>query len=108
MRYRARGAGDHGPWNSWNRVPYITEERFGPGQPSIVPKDIHIHSNFFLGNYHAICAIDTDDGSSYIKIYNNVLGYATAGLKSDFGTSLSGTNVSLGHQDGRVDPCIFI
>eukprot|EP01047_Picozoa_sp_COSAG01_P017811 COSAG01_NODE_951_length_12498_cov_30.544018_7_plen_104_part_00 len=67
------------------RVPYITEERLGPGKPSIVPKDVLIHSNFFLGNYNAICAIDTDDGSSYIKVYDNVLGYATAGLKSDFG-----------------------
>lgn len=80
-----RESGDHGPWNSWNRVPYITEERYGPGKPSIVPKDVLIHHNFFLGTYNAICAIDTDDGSSYIQVFDNVLGYATAGLKSDFG-----------------------
>ena len=64
---------------------YITEERYGPGKPSIIPKDVHIHHNFFLGNYNAICAIDTDDGSAYIQVHDNVLGYATAGLKSDFG-----------------------
>ena len=78
-----RESGDHGPWNSWNRVPYITTER--TGKPSIIPKDVHIERNFFLGNYNAISAIDTDDGSSYIKVHDNVLGYATAGLKSDFG-----------------------
>eukprot|EP01050_Picozoa_sp_SAG11_P011021 SAG11_NODE_1140_length_5709_cov_11.137611_4_plen_108_part_00 len=38
-----------------------------------------------LANYNAICAIDTDDGSSYIKVYDNVLAYASAELKSDFG-----------------------
>ena len=76
---------DHGPWNSWNRVPYITEDRHGPGRPSIIPKDVHIYENFMLANYNAICAIDTDDGSSYIKVYDNVLAYASAGLKSDFG-----------------------
>lgn len=64
-------------------MPYITTER--TGKPSIIPKDVHIDHNFFLGNYNAICAIDTDDGSAYIKIHDNVLGYATAGLKSDFG-----------------------
>ena len=80
-----RESGDHGPWNSWNRVPYITDERHGPGKPSIIPKDIHIHQNLLLGNYNAICSIDTDDGSSYIQVYDNVLAYASAGLKSDFG-----------------------
>ena len=38
-----------------------------------------------MGNYNAICEMDTDDGSSYIQVYNNVLAYASAGLKSDFG-----------------------
>jgi hypothetical protein len=66
-------------------VPYITELRHGPGKPSIIPADIHIHHNFFMGNYNAICAIDTDDGSAYIKVRDNVLAYAVAGLKSDFG-----------------------
>ena len=78
-----RESGDHGPWNSWNRVPYITTER--TGKPSIIPKDVHIEKNFFLGNYNAIAAVDTDDGSAYLKVHDNVLGYATAGLKSDFG-----------------------
>jgi hypothetical protein len=66
-------------------VPYITELRHGPGKPSIMPADIHIHHNFFMGNYNAICAVDTDDGSAYIKVHDNVLAYAVAGLKSDFG-----------------------
>jgi hypothetical protein len=77
--------GDHGPWNSWNRVPYITEVRHGPGKPSIIPADIHIHNNFFLGTYNAIAAVDTDDGSSYIKVHDNMLAYGKNGIKSDFG-----------------------
>ena len=38
-----RESKDHGPWNSWNRVPYITTLRNGTA--SIVPADRKIHHN---------------------------------------------------------------
>ena len=37
-----RESGDHGPWNSWDRVPYITTVR--DGKASIVPAFNQIHS----------------------------------------------------------------
>ena len=32
-----RESGDHGPFNSWDRVPYISTLRHGPGKPSVLP-----------------------------------------------------------------------
>ena len=80
-----RESSDHGPWNSWDRVPYITELRHGAGHPSVIPADRHIHHNFIVGNYNSQETIDTDDGSAYLKVYNNFLAYADNGLKTDFG-----------------------
>merc|ERR1711966_352076 len=78
-----RESSDHGPWNSWDRVPYITDIR--TGKPSIVPADRHIHHNFVIGTYNSQEAIDTDDGSAYFKTYSNSFAYGDNGLKSDFG-----------------------
>jgi len=50
-----------------------------------VPADRHIHHNFIIGTYNSQETIDTDDGSAYIKVYNNFLAYGDNGLKSDFG-----------------------
>lgn len=38
-----RESKDHGPWNSWDRVPYITDIRYGAAKPSITPADRQIH-----------------------------------------------------------------
>jgi len=78
-----RESSDHGPWNSWDRVPYITTER--TGKPSITPKLRQIHHNFIIGNYNAQEAMDTDDGSAYLHTHHNVMVYGDNGLKSDFG-----------------------
>lgn len=78
-----RESSDHGPWNSWDRVPYITNLRHGG--PSIIPADREIHHNFVIGTYNSQEQIDTDDGSAYIKTHHNFLTYADNGLKSDFG-----------------------
>lgn len=60
-----RESSDHGPWNSWSRVPYITNIR--TGKPSIIPEVRNIHNNFILATYYSQQAIDTDDGSAYGK-----------------------------------------
>merc|ERR1712032_366931 len=75
-----RESSDHGPWNSWDRVPYITDVR--NGTPSIIPADRHIHHNFILGTYNSESTIDTDDGSSYMKMYKNFVAYADFGMKT--------------------------
>ena len=78
-----RESGDHGPFNSWDRVPYITTVR--NGTPSIVPAHREIARNFILATYASQEAIDTDDGSAYYHTHHNFLAYGADGLKSDFG-----------------------
>eukprot|EP01065_Artemidia_motanka_P030302 TRINITY_DN3630_c3_g1_i1.p1 TRINITY_DN3630_c3_g1~~TRINITY_DN3630_c3_g1_i1.p1 ORF type:complete len:967 (+),score=267.54 TRINITY_DN3630_c3_g1_i1:85-2901(+) len=80
-----RESSDHGPYNSWDRMPYITELRYGAGRPSVVPADRELHHNFFLGTYNSLSTIDTDDGSCYLKVHHNFLAYGDVGLKHDFG-----------------------
>jgi hypothetical protein len=57
-----RESGDHGPINSWDRLPYITTIR--TGEPSIVPAFRHLHHNYVIGTYNSQEAIDNDDGYS--------------------------------------------
>lgn len=68
-----RESKDHGPYNSWDRVPYITTLRNGTA--SIVPADKSIHNNFIIGTYNSQEVIDTDDGSAYIQTYDNFFAY---------------------------------
>lgn len=78
-----RESGDHGPVNSWDRVPYITDIR--TGKPSIVPKWREFAHNFFIGVYSTQQAIDNDDGSAYWSSHDNFFVYGANGVKSDFG-----------------------
>eukprot|EP01060_Flectonema_neradi_P036466 TRINITY_DN7008_c5_g2_i1.p1 TRINITY_DN7008_c5_g2~~TRINITY_DN7008_c5_g2_i1.p1 ORF type:complete len:938 (+),score=167.75 TRINITY_DN7008_c5_g2_i1:72-2885(+) len=97
-----RESGDHGPFNSWDRVPYLTN--FGmhrvfdkanitgdmPGHvlatgPSILSQFRVIKKNFILAVYNSQEAIDNDDGSCHYLTHDNYFVYATYGLKSDFG-----------------------
>ena len=65
--------------------PSVPRPRHGAQKPSIVPADRHVHHNLILGNYNSQEAIDTDDGTAYLRIHDNFLAYASNGLKSDFG-----------------------
>jgi len=80
-----RESSDHGPWNSWDRVPYITTLRHGKDKPSIIPKNREIHHNLVVATYNSQESIDTDDGSAYIDVHHNFFAYGDNGLKSDFG-----------------------
>lgn len=101
-----RESGDHGPWNSWDRVPYITNvgmvidrtrpmadhrpdlpghTRANSSYPSITPLFRQVRHNFILGTYNTLFDIDTDDGSGYIQVYNNFFIYGGGGLKAFFG-----------------------
>ena len=93
-----RESGDHGPFNSWDRVPFITnggmvrntsKPAVGgslPGHdmadgPSVVPLFRRISNNFIVGLYNSQESIDNDDGSSYYLTHNNYFTYGLRGLK---------------------------
>ena len=97
-----RESGDHGPFNSWDRVPYITDMGMHrvfnkdnvtgdlPGHvlatgPSVLQLYRRIRYNFIMGVYSSQEAIDNDDGSTYYLTHNNYFTYGFAGPKSDFG-----------------------
>eukprot|EP00039_Didymoeca_costata_P023769 m.8181 g.8181 ORF g.8181 m.8181 type:complete len:1067 (-) comp3851_c0_seq2:220-3420(-) len=82
-----RESSDHGPFNSWDRQPFIWERKNISDSirnvPNLTPKPIVIENNFIFANYGAGQSVDNDDGSSYYDIKNNVM-YAAGGLKSDY------------------------
>lgn len=76
-----RESSDHGAFNSWDRLPYITDVR--DGTPSSVPAVNNVHRNFIVANYAADGGcLDNDDGSSYYDIHHNFCVFG--GHKSDF------------------------
>lgn len=79
-----RESGDHGPINSWDRVPFLTHVKYGPEEPpSWEARMSDISENFISANYGSSQAFDTDDGSSYYDIHDNVW-YASDGMKMDY------------------------
>ena len=48
-----RESGDHGPFNSWDRAPYITTIGLHAPKPSVFPAFRQIHHNFMLANYNS-------------------------------------------------------
>merc|ERR1712070_1067767 len=78
-----RESGDHGPFNSWDRQPYLTTVR--TGEPSMTMQWRDIHHNFFIDNYSPQENVDNDDGSGYYHTHDNLLVYGGNGMKTDFG-----------------------
>merc|ERR1712032_455337 len=78
-----RESGDHGPFNSWDRQPYLTTVR--TGEPSMTMAWRQLHHNFFIDNYSPQEDIDNDDGSQYYHTHDNFLVYGGLGQKADFG-----------------------
>ena len=78
-----RESGDHGPFNSWDRQPFLTTVR--TGEPSMQMQWREIHHNFFMDNYSPQENVDNDDGSAYYKTHDNVFIYGGRGMKNDFG-----------------------
>jgi len=77
-----RETSDQGPFNSWDRQPFLTTVADGV-TPSLIPAYNEIHHNFFICNYGSNMCIDNDDGSSFYKLHHNFEVYG--GHKSDFG-----------------------
>ena len=49
-----------GPFNSWDRQPFLTDVL--DGTPSLIKAFDEIHHNFFVDNYNPQEDIDNDDG----------------------------------------------
>eukprot|EP00794_Sanderia_malayensis_P005521 gene5521-6206_t len=75
---------DHGPINTWDRVPYLTKVLHGD-TASLLPKENFVTKCFIIGNYHSIWPIDHDDGSAYWADSYNFLTYG--GWKNYLGHS---------------------
>ena len=63
-REQVRETGDHGPINSWDRVPYVT--RLDNGSHVAVPRPIHVRENFIINGYNGVWTLDHDDGSRQV------------------------------------------
>jgi len=77
-----RESGDHGPFNSWDRQPFLTKVA-NSSQPSLLPAYNEINNNFIISNYGAGFGVDNDDTTSYYKIYSNFF-YLGGGVKCDY------------------------
>ena len=76
-------AWDAGPFNSWDRQPFLTTVL--DGSPSTRMAWRTIHHNFFIDNYSPQENVDNDDGSAYYKTHDNFFVYGGNGMKNDFG-----------------------
>jgi hypothetical protein len=79
-----RETSDHGPINTWDRQPYLTDA-VQPGLPSLWQHESYIHHNTLFNNYHSVCPIDHDDGSSFYEDSFNFQVYG--GKKNHLGNS---------------------
>ena len=78
-----RESGDHGPFNSWDRQPFLSSVR--TGEPSVQMQWRELKHNFFIDNYHLQEGVDNDDGSAYYHTHDNVFVSGTVGMKNDWG-----------------------
>jgi hypothetical protein len=97
-----RESGDHGPINSWDRQPFLTDLRDGYTL-SFVPIPRIISYNLIFANYGANQGIDNDDGSSWYHVYRNVM-YRSNGFKMDYGghDSVFEDNLVIGYPNKQV------
>ena len=91
-----RETGDHGPYNSWDRQPYLTHSGVDDGYTvsqkygssgSILKKNDVITRNFIINGYNGVWAIDHDDGSQFFNDTANLMLWG--GCKNYLGHSKS-------------------
>ena len=89
-----RETGDHGPYNSWDRQPYLTNNGVDDGfstaekynsTGSIIKKNDFITHNFMINGYNGVWALDHDDGSQYFNDTQNLMLWG--GCKNYLGNS---------------------
>jgi hypothetical protein len=79
-----RETSDHGPINTWDRQPYLTDS-VQRGVPSLWQHVSYIHHNTLINNYRSVWPIDHDDGSCFYEDSYNFLVYG--GKKNYLGHS---------------------
>ncbi|CAF3609041.1 unnamed protein product [Rotaria socialis] len=79
-----RETSDHGPINSWDRQPFLTDA-VQQGIPSLWQHTSYIHHNALFNNYRSVWPIDHDDGSCFYEDSYNFLVYG--GKKNYLGHS---------------------
>eukprot|EP00111_Clytia_hemisphaerica_P003098 TCONS_00008789-protein len=77
-----RETDDHGPINTWDRVPYLTRVANG-STVSLNVKENTIYNNFIINNYRSVWPIDHDDGTCFWRDTKNFLVYG--GFKNYLG-----------------------
>mmetsp|Transcript_6076 Transcript_6076/g.11612 ORF Transcript_6076/g.11612 Transcript_6076/m.11612 type:complete len:955 (+) Transcript_6076:182-3046(+) len=87
--------GSHGPYNTWDRTPYITGngvedgyneiQRGSPNGTSVLNAPAFVTSNFIINGHNGYWALDHDDGSQFCHDTHNVL--AWGGYKNFLGHS---------------------
>eukprot|EP01062_Namystynia_karyoxenos_P011319 TRINITY_DN14045_c0_g1_i2.p1 TRINITY_DN14045_c0_g1~~TRINITY_DN14045_c0_g1_i2.p1 ORF type:complete len:875 (+),score=181.70 TRINITY_DN14045_c0_g1_i2:105-2627(+) len=92
-----RETGDHGPFNSWDRQPYLTHSHVNDGFPadrklglatsSILKAQCYIKKNFIINGYNGVWTIDHDDGSQFYNDSSNFMVWG--GCKNYLGNSKS-------------------
>lgn len=99
-----RESGDHGPINSWDRQPYLSDLN-EDGTPSFVPIRRVVAFNLLFANYGASQGLDNDDGSSWYHVHHNVF-HSANGFKMDYGghDSIFEDNLVIGYP--RKGMCI--
>jgi hypothetical protein len=75
-----RESGDHGAINSWDRQPFLWDTS---GRYAFDTPPTRIHRNLILANYGASQGVDSDDGSSFYHVQDNV--FWGDGAKMDYG-----------------------
>jgi hypothetical protein len=75
-----RETSDHGPINSWDRQPFLTDA-VQPGLPSLWQHTSYIHHNTLFNNYRSVWPLDHDDGSCF---YEDSYNFQVYGGKKNF------------------------
>ena len=78
-----RETGDHGPFNSYDRQPFLTRTR--DGTPSYDSMENLIQRNFMISNFNSKVPLDHDDGSRFYRDESNV--FLFGGTKNFMGAS---------------------
>lgn len=79
-----RQSSDHGPINTWDRMPFLTTIRSGGSEASYALALSETSHSMLIANYGASQGEDNDDGSSWYNTHDNFF-YDAAGFKMDYG-----------------------
>ena len=79
-----RVSGDHGAYNSWDRMPLANRVASGGGAGTFANSLTEVSRSMIIGNYGSSQGFDNDDGSSYYNTTHNVM-YQASGFKMDYG-----------------------